>query len=200
MFSIFSKNKHQDEIEKIRAKIYNSAAFKHFSIDNSIVLLEYKKFEATMIACAIYYSKEERHNTKEVNDKIYAEIKTIYFKLTSAFLREYILTGVLFSGYPSSNAPTENSVILEVFAKFGSYRRDVSSAIEDHKPYFVEDWPGEDEDEIIKRKIYFSFISKLFLSQVELNYDNVQYIKTMDDWMLDEEEEDLLLQFAVDFL
>jgi hypothetical protein len=200
MFSIFSKNKHQDEIEKIRAKIYNSAAFKHFSIDNSIVLLEYKKFEATMIACAIYYSKTKHNNSKEVNNKIYSEIKTIYFKMTSTFLREYVLSGILFLDYPTKKLPTENHIIMEVFVKFGRYETDVSFAIEDHKPYFVEDWPGEYEDEIIERKIYFSFISNLFLSQVELNYDNEQYIKTMDDWMLDNEEDDLLLQFAVDFL
>jgi len=200
IFSFPKKNIHEQNIKKLESKILNSVAFKSLSIDDTVVAMQFKKFEVIMIASAIYYAKlKENHQNEDFND-VYDQVKRIYFREASPFLREYILSGILsFDIFIKKNI-IETDIILEVHVKFSKYVQDISYAIKEHKPYFTEDWPGEYEGEVIERKIYYEFISNLFFSFVELNSDNKQYIATKDDWIIEDFEADLLNTFASECL
>lgn len=190
----------ESEINNLHQKMINSTTFKHFQSDNSDVLVEYKKSEAIIVAAAILYSKNKSLKSTKELDGLYGEAKNICYNKTSSFMKTCILSGVLKMDNLQEDHLNEAKIALLVYDKFSRYVKDVGFAMEDHKPYFTEDWPGEYEGEVIERKIIFRFISNLFLSEIDLNYDNEQYIKIRDDWSIDNEEFLQLERFAIEFL
>ncbi len=196
----FKLNPTESEIDNLYQQIICSTTFKYFQSDNSDVLLEYKRFEAILVAAAIFYSKNENLKSKKELDVIYKDARNICYNRTSSFMKKFILSGALKMDFLQDDHLNEAKIVLLVYDKFSRYVRDVGFALNDHKPYFTEDWPGEYEDEVIERKILFRFISNLFLSKIEMNYDNGQYIERRNDWSIDSKEFELLERFANEFL
>ncbi len=200
MFDIFNKNRLDDEIERLYLQIINSTTYKYFKTDNPVVLIVYKEFEAYIVAAALYYSKIQHSKSETELKKIYSDIVKICFKKTSPFLRDYILSGILMFDILQNEPLNETDISLEVYAKIGRYVKDIGHAMKNHKPYFTENWPGEYEEEEIEGAIIYGFISNLFLSEINMNYDNKQYIHIKEDYSIDEEEFELLEKFADEYL
>lgn len=200
MISWFRKNVHEEEIEKLQSRIINSDAFRYFELENSTTLKEYKKFEALTVGAALYYVKQKRIRTETEISEIYTEVKKIYFRKSDSFLRQYIYPGLLLFDILSKKPREENDTRLTLFVKLNRYIKDIGSSLENQRPYFTEDWPGEYEGEIIENKILYQFISNLFLSEVQVNLNNDQFINTKNDWQIEDEEFLLLEKFAEEFL
>ena len=204
MFNLFKKNIHAESISHIENEIKLLPSFRYFQKSNSNLLIVYKEFEISIIASAIYkylyYQKQGQSNFNEVNE----EIKKIYFKRVSTFLRDQILTGNLFFDFSSTySIPSESQVILSVYVKFNDYFESIRDSFKEELPFWVEELEKPDYDEDLDFNIsgvkhYYPYILNLLLSEIKENDRSQKYIDTLKVWEIDEEAYELFKAFVLE--
>ena len=201
LFNLFDKDPNEKIINQIDDFIISSESFKYFSRNNNKNLIEYKKFEIGLLAAAIHKVILEKKVRTSLTDSDKQSIKKIYIKNTSYFFNAYAKPGKLKLSILSPNKFDESRWILEVFVKFNDYVKDIGNILNNKKTYWVEDWevPEYDEElgiELTGQKIYHSFISSIFLSELVKDSDETPYIKPIEIWSLPEEDFEYLQKFV----